>query len=207
MKYPDARLLIFSKAPRPGLVKTRLIPLLGSTGACTLYCSLLEATLARMTESGLCPVELVCAPDTDHEYFQHCRQHYPVGLQPQSGGSLGERMSHALRDCLQRSRLAILIGADCPTLTAGDIEIALEQLSSGSDIVLGPARDGGYYLVGMSTHHAGMFADIPWGTGEVLERTLCQADKLRLQYHLLEPRSDMDTPEDYLAWRACGYDS
>jgi rSAM/selenodomain-associated transferase 1 len=205
MKYPDARLLIFSKAPQPGLVKTRLIPLLGSAGACTLYCSLLEATLAHMTERRLCPVELYCDPDTDHKYFQHCQQHYPVNLRQQSEGDLGERMSQALRDCLQRSRRAILIGADCPTLTAGDIEMALEQLSGGCDIVLGPARDGGYYLVGMSTHHCGVFTDIPWGTGEVLERTLRLADKLGLQYHLLEARSDIDTPDDYHAWRASGH--
>jgi hypothetical protein len=201
MKYPDARLLVFSKAPLPGQVKTRLIPLLGSDGAAALYRQLLEDTLARMTEGGLCPVELYCDPDPEHEFFRLCRQRYPVTLYPQSGGGLGERMSQALHDCLQRAAAVVLVGADCPTLSAGDVEATLTALSRGRDVVLGPALDGGYYLIGLHTHQAGIFTDIPWGSADVLSRTLQQVARLGLRCHLLPPRADLDTPADYLAWQ------
>jgi rSAM/selenodomain-associated transferase 1 len=202
MKYPDARILVFSKAPVPGQVKTRLIPLLGQAGAAALYCTLLENTLEKITASHLCPVELHCDPSTGHDYFQYCQQRYPVTLRQQASGDLGTRMSMALQDSLAQAPAALLIGADCPALSAQDIEQALEHLRGGTDIVLGPARDGGYYLVGMHAPHDRLFAGIPWGSTQVLARTLQQARTLGLRYHLLETRDDIDTPDDYLAWRA-----
>ena len=202
MKYPHARLLIFSKAPQPGQVKTRLIPLLGSAGAASLYRKFLEDVLARMTVSRLCPVELHCDPDAKQEFFQHCRRQFPITLCGQTTGDLGQRMSQALHRCIRQNAPAVLIGADCPTLTAADVEMALEQLAGGSDLVIGPSPDGGYYLIGMQAHHAGLFTGIPWGTDRVLECTLQQARNLGLQYRLLEARNDIDTPDDYLAWLA-----
>ena len=202
MKYPHARILVFSKAPVPGQVKTRLIPLLGQAGAASLYCTLLEHTLEKMTTSGLCPVELHCDPSTGHDYFQYCRQRYAVTLRQQVAGDLGVRMSMALQRCLADARAALLVGADCPALSARDIEQALEQLRRGADIVLGPARDGGYYLVGMHAPHDRLFTDIPWGSTQVLARTLQHAARLGLRTRLLDTRDDIDTPDDYLAWRA-----
>jgi rSAM/selenodomain-associated transferase 1 len=202
MKYPDARILVFSKAPVPGQVKTRLIPLLGHAGAAGLYCTLLENTLEKLLASRLCAVELHCDPSTGHDYFQYCQQRYAVTLRQQAAGDLGVRMSVAMQDCLAAASAAILVGADCPALSAQDIGQALEYLHAGSDLVLGPARDGGYYLVGMRRHHAGVFTDIPWGSTQVLTRTLQLADRLGLRHHLLETRDDIDTPDDYLAWRA-----
>jgi uncharacterized protein len=205
-EYPDARLLIFSKAPQAGQVKTRLIPLLGSDGATALYRQLLEHTIAGLSASGLCPVELYCDPDPHQDYFRDCRERYRLSLHRQSGRNLGERMSQALFESLQRASRAVLVGADCPTLAADDVAAALEALGSGYDVVFGPALDGGYYLVGLHIHQAGIFTDIPWGSNHVLAQTLQRVEQLGLRYHLLPARADLDTPEDYLAWCAAGQD-
>jgi rSAM/selenodomain-associated transferase 1 len=150
MKYPDARLLIMSKAPVPGQVKTRLIPLLGAAPAAGLYAGLVRDCLAMSTAAGLCPVELWCSPSAGHPFFRRCHADFPVRLYSQSPGDLGQRMSRALQSALCRARHVMLIGADCPALTAADLEEALQLLVRGTDAVLGPATDGGYYLIGMN---------------------------------------------------------
>jgi rSAM/selenodomain-associated transferase 1 len=202
MSDTGSRLLVFSKAPVPGLVKTRLVPLLGTAGATVLHCELLESTLLKLTASTRWSVELHCAPGIEHDYFQYCRQRFPLTLHPQASGDLGERMSAALAGGLQQADAAVLVGSDCPGLSTAEIESALEQLEAGEDVVFGPALDGGYYLVAMRTHHAGLFSDIPWGSGAVLETSLQRARRLGLRFSLLSPLRDIDTAEDYQAWRA-----
>jgi rSAM/selenodomain-associated transferase 1 len=206
VKYPHAKLLIFSKAPEPGQVKTRLIPVLGATGAAQLYSGLLDACLDMGVSAQLCPVALCCSPSTAHAHFQQLHERYRVELRQQANGDLGQRMSQALQAALQHSSPVLLVGADCPSLCASDLETALEQLNSGVDVVLGPARDGGYYLVGMHTHHPGLFENIPWGTHTVLEHTRKRAQDEGLQCHYLPLRSDLDTAADYHAWQAAGGD-
>jgi hypothetical protein len=206
MKYLDARLLIMSKAPDPGQVKTRLIPLLGAGAAAELYAGLVHNCLAMSTAAGLCPVELWCTPSTGHPFFRHCQADYPVSLHCQPAGDLGQRMSAALQAALQRSRHAILIGADCPALSAADLGRALELLARGSDIVLGPAVDGGYYLIGMNTHHGFVFEDMPWSSAAVLQLTEQRLQQQGLQWQRLGMRRDLDTADDYRAWMASAPD-
>ncbi len=198
MKYPRARLLVFSKAPVPGQVKTRLIPLLGAGAAAELYADMLDDTLGKAVDADLCPVELWCTPDMQHAHFQHCRERYPLVLRQQAAGNLGMRMSQALDSVLQEARHAVLIGADCPALDAGDIDTAIAALAAGADVVLGPATDGGYYLVGMSGHHRCLFDDIAWGTPQVLETTLARCRQHGLDWVCLPEHADVDTPGDYL---------
>lgn len=202
MRYPDARLLVMSKAPDPGQVKTRLIPLLGAGAAAGVYAGLVRDCLQMSTLAGLCPVELWCSPATQHPFFRQCRADFPVSLHCQPQGGLGRRMSCALQSALQRARHAILIGADCPTLTAADLGEALELLARGRDVVLGPAADGGYYLIGMNAHHGCVFEDMPWGSAAVLQLTEERLRQQGLQWQRLAEHRDLDTPEDYLAWRA-----
>ncbi|MGB5339473.1 MAG: TIGR04282 family arsenosugar biosynthesis glycosyltransferase [Gammaproteobacteria bacterium] len=197
MKYPDCRLLIFSRAPQPGQVKTRLIPLLGETATADLYADLVTGTLEKLTTAGLCPVDLWCSPDTGHPFFQQCRDRFGVELYRQSQGDLGRRMSNALAAGLQRSAAVILVGTDIPSLKAGDIAAACAALTGDSDTVLGPAVDGGYYLIGLRTHHAALFEGIPWGTPGVFQATLACMHRLKLHCHQLPRRRDLDTPEDY----------
>ena len=201
MKHPDARLLILSKAPDPGAVKTRLIPLLGATGAARQYATMLHACIDRLVAAGLCPVDLWCAPTTSHPFFIDCRQHYGVALQQQTGGDLGQRMEHALGTTLHQSGYAVLVGADCPGLASSDVEEALQALEQGADVVLGPAFDGGYYLVAMRSCHAFMFEDMPWGSANVLQLTESRLRLRGVSWHRLAMRRDLDTPEDYLALR------
>jgi rSAM/selenodomain-associated transferase 1 len=201
VKYPDARLLILSKAPDPGAVKTRLIPLLGATGAASVYATMLHTCINRLVTARLCPVDLWCAPTTSHPFFTDCRQQYGVALQQQAAGDLGQRMEHALGTALQRSACAVLVGADCPGLATSDVEEALQALEQGTDVVLGPALDGGYYLVAMRSSHAFMFGDIPWGSGDVLQLTESRLHARGVSWHRLSIRRDLDTPEDYLALR------
>lgn len=197
MKYPRDRLLILSKAPDPGAVKTRLIPLLGAAGAARLYAGLLHDCLERLARAGLCPVELWCAPGQDHPFFRDCRDRYRVTLHEQPAGDLGVRMAHALATALHGCRSAILVGADCPGLTAADIEESLQALEQGMDVVLGPAMDGGYYLIGMRMPQPRLFEDMPWGSADVLRLTESRLHALALRSHRLTLRRDLDTPEDY----------
>jgi rSAM/selenodomain-associated transferase 1 len=201
MKYPRVRVIVMSKAPDPGQVKTRLVPLLGVEAAAQLYRTLLENTLDMLARAALCPVELCCAPDAEHDFFRHCRDHYDIELTGQVDGDLGRRMSHAVAVALQHSDGVVLIGADCPSLTVADIDTALHALVSGMDVVIGPAADGGYFLIAMHTHHAGLFDDIPWGGSDVLAVTGQRLDSLGLTCHRLTTRADLDTPTDYQTWR------
>ena len=93
-----------------------------------------------------------------------------------------------------------MIGADCPSLCAADLESALDALRAGKDIVIGPAEDGGYYLIGMRRHQAAIFEGIPWGTSGVLEMTQQHLKIQGLSCHYLAERKDLDTPEDYAVY-------
>jgi rSAM/selenodomain-associated transferase 1 len=198
MKYPDSRLLVFSKAPDPGRVKTRLIPLLGREGTAVLYAAMLDDCLQRVTAADLCPVELWCSPSVDHPFFQQCRERFGVVLRQQCNGNLGQRMADALGEAVTGGAPAVLIGADCPALKAADIEEALTALSRDDVVVLGPAADGGYYLVGMRKPHLLIFGDMPWGTSRVLEITLERLQRQGIAWRCLAAvRRDLDTPADY----------
>ena len=197
MNHPQARLLILTKAPVPGQVKTRLIPLLGAQGAADFYTRLIHRCLDTATRSGLCPIELWCSPSRDAPFFKACRERYDVELHEQSRGGLGRRMHLALECALTRGTSAILIGADCPSLGGADLDESLTALSQGVEVVLGPARDGGYYLVGMKRANPQLFANIRWGTPEVFSTTVKRLDQQGIHYHCLSERADVDTPKDY----------
>ena len=159
-EFPAARLLIFAKAPVPGRVKTRLAGRLGTRGAAELYKKLLRRTLAIAREARLCPVELWCAPDGRHGFFTACRREYGVRLCRQCGGDLGRRMNQALNRTLAVHRFAVLIGGDCVSLGAAELRGAVSRLAAGRDAVLGPARDGGYLLVGLRQRRPALFRGI-----------------------------------------------
>jgi len=201
VRFPQSRIVLLSKAPEAGKVKTRLIPLLGAAAATQLYTTLLYNTLDLCTRARLCPVDLWCSPTASHPFFRQCHDRYPLDLHTQPPGDLGQRMSVAIATALQRAGAVIVIGADCPGLAISDLETALEALRTGTDVVIGPAHDGGYYLIGLRAHHASLFTDMAWGTASVLADTLARtrAEGLRLQQ--LTARSDLDTPADYAVYR------
>ncbi|MEN8206287.1 MAG: TIGR04282 family arsenosugar biosynthesis glycosyltransferase [Pseudomonadota bacterium] len=201
MKYPHGRLLLLTKAPDPGRVKTRLIPLLGENAAAELYTQLLHDCLTMCSTAALCPIDIWCSPSTEHPFFQQCSKRYQTTLHTQSAGDLGQRMSQAIQATLVHADYVVLIGADCPTLTAEDIATAFDALEAGTDVVIGPAEDGGYYLIGMREYHASIFVDIPWSTSDVLSLTENRLQRHNLSLLALSLRKDLDTPEDYAVYR------
>jgi uncharacterized protein len=193
----DVIIQIFARAPEPGKVKTRLIPLLGNHGAAAIYRSLAARTLNVANEAALGPVELWCEPDFDHEFFSFCRSRFKVGLHRQPEGDLGLRMHNAIEEGLSRARHVLLIGTDCPSLIAVDLRAAAAALIEGYDAVFAPAEDGGYVLVGLSSATPTLFDAMSWGTARVMGDTRQRLAKLGLRWRELAAQWDVDRPDDY----------
>ncbi|MEI2646413.1 MAG: TIGR04282 family arsenosugar biosynthesis glycosyltransferase [Candidatus Competibacter sp.] len=202
--FSDARLLVFAKAPVPGRVKTRLARPLGTRGAARLYQSLLRRTLGLACAARLCPVELWCAPDSRHGFFSACRRDYGVRLRRQCAGDLGRRMNHAFNRTLRENKRAVLIGGDCASVGIAELRTAFDRLATGWDVVLGPAQDGGYVLVGLRRPCPGMFRGIPWSAPTVLEATRRRLKRSALGWIELPSGWDVDTPADLKRLRRSG---
>jgi len=200
-KHPDAVLMIFSKAPIPGQVKTRLIPELSAEQAAELHAELSTKTLQRAIESKLCPVQLWCSPTTDHAFFSASAATYPITLRQQHGADLGERMHRAFCSALADYSHALLMGCDCPSLTGQDLEQALTALKQDNEVVLAPAEDGGYVLIGLNHPHPELFDNMRWGTATVLEQTRNRIERYKLRHHELGEQWDLDTPADLERYR------
>jgi len=197
MKNPEPLIQIFCKAPVLGKVKTRLIQKLGRRGALDLYLQMFERLIAELSASGF-NTELWISPDKDHAFFEP----YAFARFQQAGPDLGGRMSTALRDGLTRHESVILVGTDLPLIDRSYIEQAVGALQT-HDVVLGPAEDGGYGLVGVKAETPDMFSDIDWGTESVLSQTCARLNRDGLDFGLLPLIWDVDRPDDlprYQAW-------
>jgi hypothetical protein len=123
-----------------------------------------------------------------------------VSYREQGTGDFGDRIARAFTHAFsEQVKRVLAIGADCPTVTADVISHALEALKT-HDVVIGPATDGGYYLIGLGKEAAFLFEDMRWGTSEVLEKTLQRIRDNQLSLCLLDPMSDVDRPEDLEVW-------
>ncbi len=199
--YPDAGIFIFSKAPAPGVAKTRLIPELGEQGAAAFSARLTRHIVSAIADARLCPLQLWCDPDIDHPLFAELQEKYALELKPQQGESLGARMARAFIAGLSRYRKVLLIGSDCPSVTPDYLEQALACLSRERACVLGPAEDGGYVLVGQSALNTAMFENIDWGTHRVLQQTRERLKSAGCDHVELATRWDVDRPEDIVRAR------
>lgn len=183
---PGRALGIFAKEPRPGAVKTRLCPPLKPRQAAALYRESLAETVAAMT-AGNWRTTIFYAGDPG--YF---RRSFPdLTLVPQVGRDLGARMDAALSHLLEQNRAGVLIGTDSPDLPPHLVEEAFTNLEQ-ADLVLGPARDGGYVLIGESRHHPRLFCDMPWSTSEVLPTTRRRAHESGIRTIELPIWEDLD---------------
>jgi rSAM/selenodomain-associated transferase 1 len=186
----ETLVIVFARAPLAGRVKTRLAPTIGGAAAARLQRELIRTALATARAARCGPVELhVSAP---HAFFATLN----IVVRLQRGADLGSRMHHALRAALRRHRRAILIGADCPALTGADLARAARWLQGGADVVLAPAEDGGYALIGARRVTPRIFSDVEWGSARVLSQTLERMARARLRYRLLRTLWDVDRPED-----------
>ena len=200
------RIIIFTRYPEPGTTKTRMIPELGAEGAAELQREMTEHIKTRV-----CELNSKYRFEIEIRYeggsrslmaewlgrgFRYCHQ---------GSGDIGLRMGRALKDAFEQgSETVLIIGSDIPDITSDILKKAFETLEQ-NDLVLGPAADGGYYLIGVNRNifkywHPHMFDGISWGTEHVLPQTLDIAKKLELKYSLLDTLSDVDRPGDLAVW-------
>jgi rSAM/selenodomain-associated transferase 1 len=198
MPAAASKLIIFAKAPIPGSVKTRLQPTVSQEDAATLQTYFIQQTLALASTLKDVDIELWCTPDESHPCFQHCARKYAITLKQQQGNDLGERMANALQEALAAYQQVIIIGTDCPELTPAYLMEAFLRLKQGTTAVIGPANDGGYVLLGLRCYAPSLFANINWGSDQVLFETRQKLQQLGWQWDELNTLHDIDTPVDLL---------
>lgn len=200
----SAALVIFAKAPVPGQVKTRLCPPLTEDEAATLHGSfvidMLERTKVATTKLKL-PFDrhLACAPSSTLVFFQIMEERQSVKLIDQVGDDLGARMQQTFATLFGKGyQQVFIVGTDVPSLPLDHYKQALALLNT-HDVVLGPALDGGYYLIGLKQPQPELFTDIAWSTDRVLAATQEKAANLGLKVALLPSWRDVDTIDDLQA--------
>jgi hypothetical protein len=188
--------IVMARGPRPGEVKTRLIPSLGPGGAAGLYRAFLLDVLDTVATVPRAERFLFVHPPGSVAWFEEATARR-LSIRPQTGDTLGERMGAAFAELFREGfGVVAMRNSDSPTLPAGRVAEALDVLEQGVDLVLGPDRGGGYCLVGLRAPHAELFEGVPMGTGSVFQETIRRARALGLSLHLLPPWLDVDTPED-----------
>jgi len=185
--------IVFVKNPEFGKVKTRLAATLGNEKALEIYLKLLHYTRAVLTEVKDTKKYVYYSSFIDTE-DQWSNKIFEKRLQDQ--GDLGSRMTSAFHEVFKICNRVVIIGSDCPQLTSTHIEQAFQALES-NDLVLGPSRDGGYYLLGMKKFYPELFQDIEWSTDTVFHETMRKAEKMELKVDRLEVLSDIDHAEDW----------
>jgi rSAM/selenodomain-associated transferase 1 len=189
--------VIFAKAPRPGHVKTRLIPALGVQGATRLARYLLDHALAQAMHADVGTVEL-CATPADEGAWHDIRIPITVRRREQGEGDLGERLTRASERVIASGNAVLLMGTDCPALDAAYLRRFAQTLAS-ADVVMAPAADGGYVALGLNRYHPRIFADIPWSTSAVASETLRRIGELGWSVSQFPTLHDIDEPAD-LNW-------
>jgi rSAM/selenodomain-associated transferase 1 len=206
----DVALVVFAKAPVPGTVKTRLVAAAGggrsglsAEAAAALHAAFVRDVCERGARVGFGRLRLYAAGELRHPLFTEIAERSGYELRPQEGADLGARMHHAIAAELRGASAVVLIGTDSPTLPAVHLERAGTCLAAGEgDVVLGPAIDGGYYLIGARREVPELFAPgIAWSTERVLTETLRRLHGLvrrepGFSVRLLPPFYDVDTPDD-----------
>ena len=181
---------ILAKAPVPGYAKTRLIPSIGAHAAARLQDAFTERTVQTAQSAHAGPVTLWCAPDPSHPSFLALARQFSIVLKRQPVGDLGVRMLAA-----SAAGPTVILGTDCPALTAQHVAAAAEALRQ-ADVVVTPADDGGYVLIGTQRPQPELFEGIAWGGSSVMEETRARIARLALRCVEFEPLWDVDTEAD-----------
>lgn len=189
-------LLVFIKNPQLGRVKTRLAESIGEEAALAVYLKLLHYT--RTISEKVDAERFVYYADFIDWLDQWSENHFNKKLQ--TGENLGERMANAFQFVFPKSKKAIIIGSDCAELDESIIQKAYEALDH-NDVVIGPAKDGGYYLLGMNRYFPELFQDISWSTTQVFPETVKRIEENGLSYALLDTLSDIDYENDWVRFK------
>ena len=185
---------ILARAPIPGQAKTRLIPALGADGAARLQRWMLQRTVAMALVADVGPVSLWCAGDPAHQDFAVCRAFGQVTLRRQPESDLGERMLKAV-ECASTPAGTLVIGTDCPALSAAHLRKAAKALDDNDAVVI-PAEDGGYVLIGMKEPAPEVFAGIAWGSESVMSQTRQRLAAMEWRWSEPVLLWDVDLPQD-----------
>jgi rSAM/selenodomain-associated transferase 1 len=191
-------LLVFAKTPQPGKVKTRLLAAVPAEVAAALHEACIADTLRLALKMRGCDVFLFAAGGTSdsRRLVKKQKSGVHVRVLPQRGADLRARMENAFRKCFSMGyRRVVVIGTDTPWMGAERVRRVFAELKT-NDVVIGPAEDGGYYLLGMRKMVPSIFRGIPWSTERVLKLTLKKIVALRLGKKLLRRDFDLDRPED-----------
>ena len=190
-------IICFTRVPKPGVTKTRLLPILTGDQCAKLHTAFLR-DLATVYEGVEADLFVAYTADPDWEMLKDI---FPAvcGFFPQAGADLGEKMYHAIRCVLELGYEAVILtGADLPLMTAAHLESGFDGLKQ-ADVTFGLTSDGGYYLVGMKQPHESVFEKQSYGGSTVLENTLAAAHAAGLTVALAKNCDDVDTPEDLYA--------
>ncbi len=192
---------VLAKAPVAGVAKTRLIPALGAAGAARAARTMLLQTLRR-TQAW--PTTLWCAPNLEARFFRALRKCRALPMRDQTEGDIGERMwSAAQSHFAQHPQTPLLIvGTDCPAMRPAHLQHAARALLD-HEVVLIPAEDGGYVLIGLRAAHRAVFTAVQWSTERVMEQTCAILQREGLSYAVLASLWDVDTPADYERAQQC----
>jgi rSAM/selenodomain-associated transferase 1 len=202
MSIPEPiAIAILAKAPLPGLAKTRLAPALGTDGAAALQARFIERTVATAHAAAIGPVTLWAAPDQYHPAFQTLSALLGVTLARQPAGDLGARMLAAIEAA---QGPALVIGTDCPALTAEHLIAAAAVLRDGCDAVVIPVEDGGYALIGTRKPQPALFEGVPWSTANVMAETRRRLRATRLVWREPARLWDVDEPADLARMHRAG---
>lgn len=194
--HSRSRIAVFAREPLLGQVKSRLASEIGDEAALAVYRAMLARLGAMLSQAQIAEWDLWVTSNSSHQDFVSICNKKNIYLQ--SGKDLGARMAGTIEQTLQDRQVdnVVVIGTDCPALTPDYLREACSALESGVDVVLGPAEDGGYVLIGMGRAIPAVFEGIPWGSDRVLQRTLEALETNGLSYRLLDRLWDVDRPED-----------
>lgn len=192
---------VLAKAPIPGFAKTRLIPALGEAGAAALQARLIERAVTTAWGAELGPVTVWATPDAEDSVFARLRSRLRIGLARQGDGDLGARMLAAI---VATDTPTLVIGTDCPALTSDHLRRAAEILRAGTDVVIFPAEDGGYVLIGMREPQPSLFVDMLWSSPDVTEETRRRLRQCGLTWQEPLVLWDLDTAADLERLQAIG---
>lgn len=200
MSLAPCTIAIFARAPVPGQCKTRLIPRLGADGAARLQEWMTHRALETAHAAAIGPLQLWCSPDAMHPALSQAADRFGASLHDQHGNDLGERMHTAF---LRTDCPMLLMGTDCPSITAEDLRACAAALAE-TDAVFLPAEDGGYGLVGLRTPVPEIFSCIQWSTPDVMAQTRVRLQAAQMTWREVRIIWDVDEPEDYERLMASG---
>lgn len=192
---------VLAKAPLAGFAKTRLIPVLGAEGAAALQARLVARAVMTACAAGIGPVTLWATPDEAHPALRAIAHEFAVALARQRDGDLGARMLAALAAA---HAPALVIGTDCPALTADHLRMAADILRGDTDAVVVPTEDGGYALIGLRAPEPALFSDMRWSTPNVMDETRRRLERLGKSWREPVTLWDVDLPADLERLRRLG---